>query len=55
MAVEVFGESEVSAWDIVLAGVVLVASLLAARTAKNATTHLAARQEGLSEGARRTL
>jgi small conductance mechanosensitive channel len=55
LAVEVFGESEVSAWDVVLAGVVLVASLLLARTAKNATNRLAARLEGLSEGARRGL
>jgi small-conductance mechanosensitive channel len=55
MAVEVFGESEVSGWDIAVAVAVLVLSVVAARLARRAVSRLASRLQGLSDGARRAL
>jgi small-conductance mechanosensitive channel len=54
IAVDVFGESDVSVWDIALAAIVILASWLAARTARQATYRLATRLDGLSEDARRS-
>jgi hypothetical protein len=52
MAVEVFGESEVSGWDIAVAVAVVVLSVLAARLARKAVSRLASGLQGLSDTAR---
>jgi small-conductance mechanosensitive channel len=55
LGVDVLGEPDVSVWDVALAVVVLVAAWLFARAARNATSRVTARLQGLSADVRRTL